>query len=47
MSDANILFTINNGIGSIQFNRPQKLNAVNSEVLIELEATIASCETNE
>jgi len=47
MSNENIIFTIENGIGVIQFNRPQKLNAINSDVLVEMEAVLAVCERNE
>jgi len=35
------------GLGWIRFDRPEKLNAVNSDVLRELERAIISCEENE
>ena len=35
-----ILFSSEEGIGRIQFNRPDKLNAVNSEVLMDLERVL-------
>lgn len=35
------------GVCCIQFNRPEKLNAVNSEVLTELEVAISQCEADE
>ena len=36
-----------NGVGWIQFDRPEKMNAVNSDVLRELEAAVILCEENE
>lgn len=38
-----ILFTMEDGIGRIQFNRPAKLNAVNSDVLMDLEKALDQC----
>jgi len=38
---------IEDGVGWIQFNRPKKLNAVNPDVLEELETVIVSCEEND
>ncbi len=38
---------IEDGVGWIQFNRPEKLNAVNPDVLKELETVIAGCEEND
>jgi enoyl-CoA hydratase/carnithine racemase len=35
------------GVGWIQFDRPEKMNAVNSDVLRELETAIIHCEENE
>jgi enoyl-CoA hydratase/carnithine racemase len=35
------------GVSRIQFDRPEKLNAVNSKVLRELETAIIRCEENE
>lgn len=31
-------------IGWVQFNRPEKLNAVNPDALIDLEKVVACCE---
>jgi enoyl-CoA hydratase/carnithine racemase len=42
-----IKFKIEDGVGRIQFNRPEKLNAVNPDVLTELETTVESCEGND
>ncbi len=38
---------IEDGAGRIQFNRPQKLNAVNPDVLKELETAVALCEEDD
>ena len=35
------------GIGWIRFNRPDKLNALNSQVFIELEVAVADCEADD
>jgi enoyl-CoA hydratase len=40
MNYHNIEFKIDNAIGTLTLNRPQKLNAFNAEVLLELEALI-------
>ena len=42
-----ILFSSGEGIGRIQFNRPDKLNAVNSDVLLDLEKVLDHCEKDE
>ena len=42
-----IKFKIEDGVGRIQFNRPEKLNAVNPDVLKELETAVESCEGND
>jgi enoyl-CoA hydratase/carnithine racemase len=42
-----ILFSLEEGIGRIQFNRPDKLNAVNSDVLLDLEKVLDHCEKDE
>ena len=39
-----IKFKIEDGVGRIQFNRPEKLNAVNPDVLKELETAVEVCE---
>jgi enoyl-CoA hydratase len=42
-----INYDIQDNIGRIQFNRPQKLNAVNPDVLKELETAVALCEEDD
>jgi len=42
-----IKFKIEDGVGRIQFNRPEKLNAVNPDVLKELETAVELCEGND
>ena len=42
-----IIFKIEEGIGWIQFNRPDKLNAVNAEVLADLEEALIRCEQDD
>jgi enoyl-CoA hydratase len=42
-----IKFKIEDGVGRIQFNRPEKLNAVNPDVLKELETAVEICESND
>jgi enoyl-CoA hydratase len=42
-----INFKSHNGLGWIQFNRPEKLNALNPEVLKDLETVIARCEDDD
>jgi enoyl-CoA hydratase len=42
-----IKFKIEDGVGRIQFNRPEKLNAVNPDVLKELETAVEFCEGND
>lgn len=44
MASHYIVFDKDNGIGWIRFNRPDKLNALNSQVFQELEAAVAACE---
>lgn len=47
MSFESILFSKKDGLGWIQFNRPEKLNALNPEVLKELETVISWCEKDD
>jgi enoyl-CoA hydratase len=42
-----IRFEVRDGIAWIRFHRPEKLNAMNSQVLAELEQALASCEGEE
>ena len=42
-----IKFKIEDGAGWIQFNRPEKLNAVNPDVLKEIETAVELCEGND
>lgn len=47
MTEEYILLKSEDGIGRIQFNRPQKLNAVNPEVLTQLEQAVIACESDD
>jgi enoyl-CoA hydratase len=40
-------FRSQDGIGWAQFNRPEKLNALNDDVLKDLEAIVAACEADD
>lgn len=42
-----INFEIQDGIGWVQFNRPEKMNALNPRVLEDLELVVGHCEQNE
>lgn len=42
-----IMFNIQDGIGWIQFNRPDKLNALNPDVLKDMESVLTECGTND
>ena len=42
-----VIFTRQDGIGWIQFNRPEKLNAVNPPVLRDLETALGFCEMDD
>ncbi|GAB6144796.1 enoyl-CoA hydratase/isomerase family protein [Desulfocicer niacini] len=46
MSKNYVSLTIDNGVGRIQFNRPEKYNAVNPEVLLDLEKAVVACESD-
>ena len=42
-----ILFHVEDGIGWVQFNRPEKLNAINTDLLMDLEKVVDHCEKND
>jgi len=42
-----IIFEKRDGIGWVQFNRPEKLNALNPDVLRDLEKAVATCEEDD
>jgi enoyl-CoA hydratase len=42
-----IIFDCEDGIGWVQFNRPKKLNAINTDVLLDLEKVVARCEEDD
>jgi enoyl-CoA hydratase len=44
---SNILTDINNKILTLTINRPEKLNALNQQTLIEIEATIVDAQSND
>lgn len=46
MSYSNILFTKENGIGVLTVNRPEKLNALNTETIMELNDCIGKIEND-
>jgi len=47
MECQNIIFSIKDNIAWIRFNRPDKLNAMNAQLLGELEKAIIECEQND
>ena len=42
-----IIFSVKNGIAWMRFNRPKKLNAMNAQVIAEIEKAIVECEGND
>jgi len=42
-----IIFKSEDGIGWIQFNRPERLNAINNQLLEDLETALAVCEKDD
>jgi enoyl-CoA hydratase len=42
-----IIFSVKDGIAWIRFNRPEKLNAMNAQVIAEVEKAIVECEGND
>lgn len=46
MAYQNIIFVIKDHIAWIRFNRPKKLNAMNAQLIRELERAIIECEEN-
>jgi len=47
MNYTNIIFTVEEGIGTITFNRPKALNALNSELLEEFSGALDEISANE
>lgn len=43
---SSILFTVENGVGSITLNRPAKLNAFIGEMALQLQSTLDECAAN-
>jgi enoyl-CoA hydratase len=47
MGQATVLLDVKEEIAWIRFHRPEKLNAMNSQVLVDLEKAVVSCEESE
>ena len=47
MEYKNLLFTVEDGVATITFNRPKALNAMNSETMCELYDAAVRCKTDE
>ena len=47
MEYKNILFTVEDGVATLTFNRPKALNAMNSETMAELQSAVTHCKNDE
>lgn len=46
MSDSTLLFSLDGGVATITFNRPQVFNSVNKEVTLALQERLRECQRN-